>query len=97
MGLSLQESGLMPQLLVARDNAVALVGASIRVNGWDQETHERVSKVAELAANNAIEQTLQIFDAEGFFTKTENTNGTVGIVDVVYQDMAEEWVKAINT
>lgn len=97
MGLSLQEAGILPQLIVARDVAVNSVGAQIRVNGWDEETLVRVSKVAEIAATNAIEQTLQIFDAEGFFTKTENTNGTVGIVDVVYQDMAEEWVKAINT
>lgn len=97
MGLSLQESGLLPQLLAGRDLAVNSVGAQIRINGWDSETQERVNAVAVLAANNAIEQTLQIFDAEGFFTKTENTNGTVGIVDLLYQDMAEEWVKAINT
>lgn len=92
--LTLQETGILAQLKEVSANAV-LAGPATA--GWSEETREVVKQITTTVANTAIQQTLAVFDAEGFFTKVDNSSGEPMIVDVVTQEMADEWAAAINS
>lgn len=94
--LTLQETGILAQLKEVSANAV-LAGTGPATAGWSEETREVVKQITTTVANTAIQQTLAVFDAEGFFTKVDNSSGEPMIVDVVTQEMADEWAAAINS
>lgn len=97
MAMTLQESGILPQLLRVREEALVGAAGPVVAQGWDEDTNKYVTGLVSQGINLAVEKTLQVLDAEGFYTKVDTSTGEPMIVDVVHQEMADEWVKAINT
>lgn len=97
MSLSLQETGILAQLKEVQANAVIAGQGPATSHGWSEETRDAVNAISNEVAHQAIKQTLAVFDAEGFFTKVDNSSGEPQVVDVLSQEMADEWAAAINS
>lgn len=97
MSLSLQETGILAQLKEVQANAVIAGHGPAKTHGWSEETREAVNAISNEVAHQAIKQTLAVFDAEGYFTKVDNSSGEPQVVDILSQEMADEWANAINS